>query len=285
MLFWFTSIAQQLEPRGSFLKDQVKVGEEVPYAFSLRYPSNLEVLFPDSTYNFFPFELNRKVYFPTRTDSTLNIDSVVYYLATFEVDSTQYLRVPVFVIMNGDSMVVFSEPDSIVLIQVVKEISKNPQLKEDTGLVPVKRAFNYPVFLLVLGVVLIAGIFIAVFYGKRLYRAWLIFRLRRGHNRVTKRFFDMIRDVGSNNPSVQLEHVLAVWKQYMEKLEQKPFAKMTTREITQLYTEVELKEHLRYIDRTIYGNERTTTLFNAFDYLLKYSIERYHKRIEEIKNG
>ncbi len=285
ILFWNALNAGPLKPQGHFLKDSIRIGEEVPYAFSFRYPSEMTVLFPDTTYNFFPFELNRKEYFPTVTDSIFNTDSVVYYLETFEIDSLQYLRLPAFIVTGGDSSVIFSDPDSIILVEVVKEIPKDPKLREETNLVPVKKEFNYPVFFLVLGIILAVIILIAVFFGKSLYRSWKVFRLQRAHKRFISRFFGMIRDVGSNNPTVEVEHVLAVWKQYMEKLERKPFAKMTTTEITRSYAEPELKEQLRYIDRNIYGNERSTALFKAFDYLLKYADERYHKRIEEIKNG
>jgi hypothetical protein len=283
--FWNVLNAAPLKPQGHFLKDSIKIGEEVAYAFSFRYPSDMTVLFPDTTYNFFPFELDRKVFFPTVTDSIYNIDSVLYYLETFEIDSVQYLRLPVFIITDGDSSVIFSAPDSIILVEVVKEIPKEPKLKEDTGLVPVKKAVNYPLILLVLVIVLTVIGLIAIFYGKSLYRAWKVFRLQRAHKKFVSRFFGMIRDVSSNNPSVKVEHVLAVWKQYMEKLERKPFAKMTTTEITRSYPDPELKEHLRNIDRTIYGNEKSGVLFKAFDYLLKYANERYHKRIEEIRNG
>ncbi len=285
ILFWNVLHAGPLKPQGRFLKDSVKIGEEVPYVFSFRYPSDMTVLFPDTTYNFYPFELNRKVFFPTVTDSIYNTDSVIYFLETFEIDSFQYLRLPVFIVTKGDSSVIFSEPDSIILVQVVKEIPKEPKLKEDAELVPVKKAFNYPLFFLVLGIIIAVGVLITIFYGKSLYRAWKVFRLQRAHKRFVARFFDMIRNVSSNNPAVEVEHVLAVWKQYMEKLERKPFAKMTTTEITRSYSEPELKEQLRYIDRTIYGNEKSSVLFKAFDYLLKYANERYHKRIEEIKNG
>lgn len=277
--------AQQLAPKGIFLKDSVKLGEEVAYTFSFRHSSDLTVLFPDSSYNFFPFELSRKVYFPTVTDSVYNLDSVVYYLTTFEIDTFQVLGLPVFIVDNSDSSIVFSRPDSIQLIQVVNEITKETKLKDNAAYAQVEKGFNYPLFLVVMAVVVFMILVISLFYGKRIYRFWKMFRLKRAHNRFTRQFFNMIRDIGGNNPSVQIEHVLAVWKQYMEKLERKPFAKMTTREITQLYTQSELKDHLRYIDRTIYGSERSSALFNAFDYLLKYSIERYHNRIEEIRNG
>ncbi len=283
--FWVKTGAEPLKPKGQFLKDSVKIGEEVGYALSFRYPPDMTVLFPDTTFNYFPFELSRKKFFPTVTDSLFNVDSVVYYLETFEIDSIQYLRLPVYILTDGDSSVIFSNPDSIVLEEVVKEIPKDAKLKEDTELVPVKKAFNYPLFLVILGVILALGVLIFIIYGKQLYRAWKIFRLQRAHKKFTTRFFGMIRDIGSNNPTVETEHILTVWKEYMEKLERRPFAKMTTTEITKTYTEPELKDHLRYIDRSIYGNERSGELFKSFDYLLKYANDRFHKRIEEIRNG
>lgn len=279
------SLAQSIEPKGNFIPEQVKIGEEVIYALSVRYNKNLNVLFPDSTYQFGTFEYNSRTYFKTKTDSTQSYDSVIYRLSTFEIDSIQYLQLPVFILSGEDSLAILSTMDSIQLIHVVTEIPENPELRANTDLLKIKKQFNYPYFLLALGVLSLVALIVILFFGKRIIKYWKVYRLNRIHNKFVKRFFNLMRDISSNNPNSTPEHVLAVWKQYMERVEKKPISKLTTKEIAVLHTSSQLKDNLRMIDRSIYGGEKGNDLFQNFDYLLKFSIKIFNQRIEEIRKG
>jgi len=126
------SQAQNIEPDGYFLEKEIKIGEEVSYSLSVRYVKNLNILFPDSTYDFGTFEYNSRTYFTTKTDSTSSFDSVVYELSTFEIDSIQYLQLPIFVLNDEDSLIYLSSIDSIQLVHIVTEIPENPELKANT---------------------------------------------------------------------------------------------------------------------------------------------------------
>ena len=46
-VFSFCS-AQEIEPDGYFLQDSTQIGEEILYSLYVKYPKDLEVLFPDS---------------------------------------------------------------------------------------------------------------------------------------------------------------------------------------------------------------------------------------------
>jgi hypothetical protein len=116
-------------------------------------------------------------------------------------------------------------------------------------------------------------------------KAWKIYRLNTAHKKFVARFFNLMRDISSNNPTNTTEHVLAVWKRYMERLEKKPISKLTTKEILVLHSNGQLKENLKLIDRSIYGGEKGNDLFASFDYLMKFSVEIYKQRISEIKNS
>ena len=229
------SLAQDIEPQGFFIEQQAKIGEEISYTLSVRYNKNLNILFPDSTFSFGTFEYNSRVYFKTKSDNTLSFDSVVYKLSTFEIDSIHYLQLPVFILNNDDSLGIYSTIDSINLVQVVMEIPENPELKANTELVNINRQFNYPYFLIGLGVLAFIAIIISLFFGKQLLKAWKIYRMKRKHKKFIERFFNLMRDVSSNNPGKTPEHVLAVWKTYMERLEKRPISKLTTKEILVLH--------------------------------------------------
>ena len=278
------SYAQGIEPKGHFIQDQVKIGEEVAYSLSLRYDKNLNILFPDSTYNFGTFDYISRTYFKTKTDSAQSFDSVVYQLSTFEIDSTQYLQLPVFIVNNADSLVILSTLDSIELIHIVTEISENPELKANTDLIDIDKQFNYPYLLIGLGVFVVFVLIIGLFFGKQLSKAWKVYRMNRIHKKFLERFFNLMRDASSNNPSKTPEHVLAVWKIYMERLEKKPISKLTTKEILVLHSNGQLKDNLKLIDRSIYGGQKGNDLFASFDYLMTFSIEIYKQKITEINN-
>ncbi|MCG8309700.1 MAG: hypothetical protein MI975_20055 [Cytophagales bacterium] len=277
--------AQRIEPNGSFLENETKIGEEITFSLSVRYDKKLDILFPDSSYNFGTFEYNSKTYFPTKTDSTQSFDSVVYNLSTFEIDSIQYLQLPVFLVNNEDSLLFLSSLDSIQLIHVVHEIPENPELKANTDLINIPRQFNYPYYLIGSGILLFISFMIALFFGKQLLKAWKVYRLRRAHKKFIGKFFNLMRDSSSNNPTKTPEHVLAFWKRYLERLENKPISKLTTKEILVLHGNGQLKENLSAIDKSIYGGEKGSDLFASFDYLMKFSIEIYNQKIAEIKKG
>ena len=88
------TMGQVLMPEGSFNKDSLKIGENLEYTLSIKYPKNSDVVFPDSLFDFAPFEFTSKVSFPTRSDSIFSFDSAIYSLTTFEIDSLQILRLP-----------------------------------------------------------------------------------------------------------------------------------------------------------------------------------------------
>lgn len=279
------ALAQYIEPSGSFIQEKIKIGEEVSYALSFRYQKDVNILFPDSMFNYGSFEYNSRTYFKTKSDDSHSFDSVIYQLSTFEIDSVQFLQLPVFILNDADSLAIYSTIDSIQLIQVIQEISEKPELKTNTELFHINKQFNYPYFIIGLVIFLFLAFIVALFFGKQLTKAWKIYRMQRTHKKFIGRFFNLMRDVSSNNPNKSPEHVLAVWKRYMERLEKKPVSKLTTKEILVLHNNGQLKDNLRLIDRCIYADEKGSDLFTSFDYLMKFSIKIYHQVITEIKNG
>lgn len=285
VVLYQTGFSQGLSPNGRFLQRETKVGENLEYSLSLKYDRNLTIVFPDSLYAFGNFEYNKRRYVPTVSDSVYSYDSVIYSLSTFEIDSVQFLQLPVFVVKGQDSLAVFSNIDSVFLVPTVVEIPENPEMRSNTDLVKIKRQINYPYILVGMGIVFLVVFVIMLFFGKQISRWWRVFMLRRAHKKFIERFFNLMRDVSGNNPSNTAEHVLAVWKNYMEKLEKQPVSKLTTKEILVLHANEQLREHLKRIDRSIYGGERGNDLFASFDYLMRFSVDIYNDKIKEIKNG
>ena len=280
-----TGFAQDNKPRGYFLKDSVKIGETVPFIFSYSDRKNRPVIFPDSLYNFAPFELVDKAYFDTKSDSIVSIDSAVYYLSTFEIDTVQYLTLPVFVMLGEDSLSVYSNQDSIILNQVVLQMPDSINLEENAFYRPVGLQFNYPywiVALVTLGVLVLIVLFV---YGKAIRKKIQLYRLKKKLETFNLSFDEEIAELNNNPTKERIEHVLIFWKTYMERLEKIPYRKLTTKEIVTLQQNSSLEETLKSIDRNIYSPIEVNALQNDFEFLKDYSMDRYNHVTELIRNA
>ena len=144
--------AQEIKPRGYFSKDTLQVGEHVDFTVIVEYPRGMEVLFPDSSFDYRPFEFLNKSYLSTVSDNLISNDSVVYTLTSFELDSIQQLALPVFVITDGDSTRIESNSDQVVLREMITENIDSLSVQETVDYQKVSKAFNYPYLLIALGV-------------------------------------------------------------------------------------------------------------------------------------
>jgi hypothetical protein len=285
LLIWSKeSPAQELKPQGFFLKDSIKLGEPVTYSLSVRYPKGMEMIFPDSTYDFSPFEFLQKDFYPTRSDSTFSFDSVLYRFTTFEVDTVQILELPVFVIKSGDSIALVPMPDSIILNQVVKALPDSLALIENTIYTKVSKQFNYPVLIMIIAGLSILGFLVFILFGNRIKKFFKVRSMNRRYKKFINEFNASVYSYQLDSSFQRGEKTLSVWKAYLENLENFPFTKMTSKEIIANYPNEHLKKSLREIDRSIYGRDHDNVK-TQFDELLNFSTDRYRIKLEEVKNG
>lgn len=274
--------------RGHFETDRISIGEIVPYSLTARYPRTQQVLFPDSTFSFKPFELSRKKFFTTTTSGDTSYDSAVYLLTTFEIDSIQILKLPVFVLQEKDCVAVYPKPDSIFLSYRVGSVpdsvsAEKLPLKINTAYQKVKWIFNYPVFV-VTGVVLtITLMLVWILFGKRVRKYFALRKLNKDYQAFMVRFSRALERLAPEFTSRKAEEVLIVWKNYMEDLEQYPYTKFTSREIVRLAKDHTLEDALRTIDRGIYGGFSSS--LDPFRFLQSYSQRQFQKREAAVKNG
>ena len=277
--------SQVLTPEASFNKDSLKIGENIQYSLSIRYPKNVDVVFPDSLYDFTPFEFTGKEYYPTRSDSLFSFDSAVYTFTTFEIDSIQILKLPIFMVTDGDSLAIRPQADSVLLVHVVESIPDSISMISNTAYSNVRLGFNYPYWVVGVTALVLVAILVFLIFGKTIKRKIILYRLQRMHDRFLSKFSTSIGDLGSESDYMYFDHLLADWKGYMEKLNKKPFTKLTTMEIQHIYPDKQLKESLRTIDKAIYGGFQFVELPDSFDYLKRISEDSFHTKVEEVKNG
>ena len=63
------------KPEGAFSHDTARIGALLQYTLVHRHPVAQEVVLPSEQYDFAPFELVRKSFFPTSTKAGISTDS------------------------------------------------------------------------------------------------------------------------------------------------------------------------------------------------------------------
>lgn len=279
------TFGQEVKPYGYFLNDSVKIGELVPYSLSFKDKRNRAIIFPDSTFDFSPFELFDKAYFDTESDTINSIDSAVYYLATFEIDTVQMLSLPVFLYTGDDSLEIFAEQDSIILDQVVTQMPDSVALEETAAFQPVATEFNYPYWIIALVTLGIISLVVLLVWGKQIRNRIKLYYM---HKRLTKfyeQFEHEIAKISNGSSQHDIELVLKFWKEYMERLESIPYTKLTTKELVTIQKNASLEETLKSIDRSIYSKIKIEVLQDDFDFLKDYATDRYNHITEDIRNA
>lgn len=281
---------QEIKPQGQFLEDSIQIGIPVAFSLTVRYPREMDVVFPDSLYNFAPYELHRKVYFPTQSDSISSYDSAIYYLTSFEVDKVQQLKLPVYVLHGGDSTEVFTSTEEIYLQELVTELPDSVALEalplvENTTYKNVELQFNYIYLAIGLSALVILAVVVFLIFGERISKYFALGKLKRAHKEFISRFEEKALDDRLDTPT-KSEQALALWKRYMESLDQRPYIQLTTREIIARNPYAELEKSLKTLDRIMYSGQRDTNeIYSELNVLKQYSQERYNSKVEEIKNG
>ncbi|AMM52089.1 hypothetical protein TH61_14055 [Rufibacter sp. DG15C] len=277
VLFWllpFTGLAQipTVQLKGYFLKDTVEVGQTVRYVLLSVHAPEAELVFPDSSFKFAPFELVRKEFYPTRTQVSKSVDSTIYLLRTFSLSPVQKLQVHAQLFLQGDTLQLNTLPDSLFLRQLVTTVEDPLPLRSTTQLQPVPEMFNYLYWGLggIAGLVLIGGIW--GLFGKRIINRYKLYVLQKYQNQFQSRFQSTTERFKRTRTLEQLERGITLWKNYLTKLEEKEISSFTTKEITNFYEEDEqVGNALKVCDRAIYGNIISDDISEVTDALTQLS--------------
>lgn len=253
------------KPVGRIHRDTVRTGETFAYSLSYLHPSEEEVFFPDSSYQFYPFEFRRQEVFRTRTGRGGSLDSAVYQLVSFEVTPGIGIALPVYVWNGKDCTAVYPEPDSsFVALSVSRAKLDSLSLTRKLEALPLKDKVNYSAILAGLLAVATTAFLINGLFGKRIRRQWNVFRLQRRHREFTRGFNRHFTSAKNKGSIQDVEKALILWKNYLERLENKPFTTFTTREITDNISDASLSEALRETDKVIYGfSSQSTDIGNS----------------------
>jgi hypothetical protein len=277
--------AQEVKVNGGFLQDSLSVGEEINYWLTAEYPAGQDVLFPDSSYNYKPWEFLSKDYSMTELRGERAYDSTVYSLQSFEIDSVQVLRLPVSIFLEEDSTKVWSPYDSVVFRALAPVVSDTTSLKANFSYLKVKRAFNTYLWLIILGAVVILLIILLLIFGKRIRRYLKLRKMKKDYLAFTEQFTSDIEHIKANPEEKAIEDSIDRWKKYAEKLENEPFRKLTTTEILAYSFTAELRDALKSIDRAVYAHKFDNDIYKSFEVIEDYTSHRYQLKKAEVQNG
>lgn len=272
-------------PTGIFFDDSIKIGESITYSLSYEYSQDLEVIFPDSSYNYFPFELISKKFFPTVTTNEISKDSAIYKLRTFELNEAVAFALPVFIINHttGDTTKLYAKLDTVYQKHFIIGIPSQLKLKSNTDFQYVSSWFNYPHFLIITFALSIIGLSIFLIFKKRILKAYNLYMLKQSHISFIKNFETYEEDFDQENKIFSLENAVSLWKIYLAKLENKPIISYTTTEIIALFNNESLKEGLQVIDSAIYGGVLGRETEKALDILKRFSHQRFLRERNRIR--
>ncbi|MDN4164215.1 hypothetical protein QWY31_01815 [Cytophagales bacterium LB-30] len=277
---WLMAQAPQLQ--GRFLEDSAEIGRSVHYSFRVQSLATQDIFMPDSSTLYAPFELVSYQYFPTRVDSLYHIDSAVYTLRSFAIDSILYYQLPVYEVINGDSLLYFADTDSLITQFTLLEINDSTQFKTDLAFVPLHYETNWLAIGIVATLTLVGALVLFFLFADGWKARWKQFRLRRRHKRFVKEF-DLALPQGPTYSEQEVSKVLHIWKAYLENLEGIPYSRFTTKELSGIITETEIITQLRKADRLIYGKK--TEDMSGLPQLKAYATAAFEQKIAQLKHG
>lgn len=271
-------------PEGRFLSDSVMIGTPVEYSLSMKYPLDWQVIFPDSNFDYQPFEVIDIQYFETRSDSVFSFDSAVYTFLSFSIDPVQELSVPVTIINGKDSISIPTEPKSLFFRDLILVVSDTLSIRSNTAPALMKLYFNYPRLFWGIGIALVLLLLTVVFFGKRVANMWRAYILRRKN----RKFLDLVlvyQNINGSPDKKEVEGFEKLWKAYMQSLSSLPYTAMTTREISKLGDNEEIVNWLKAMDNFIYGDRGFDRWTDLVIDMKNFAEDSFYQKLEQLKKG
>ncbi|MDB5243265.1 MAG: hypothetical protein JWP57_3890 [Spirosoma sp.] len=289
------ALPAQPAPVGRFLTDSVDIGRPFQYALTYRHAPTTDLLFPDTASQFAPYRVQKVDLFTTRTigagTSAVSVDSAVYTLVSFEIDSIQLLRVPIRLINPTDCTTIFTSTDTVFLRSQLRPSAaglthhSSLTLATQTTLAPLQQEFNYPVLgLFAAGLVGVSGLLYGLF-GRAIRRQWRLYQLNRRHHRFLREFDRLIQRISADSAAETANQASIIWKTYLERIEIQPYSSLTTSEIAERVDDERVTNALREADRMIYGGAFTTQSAASLTVLSDVATQRYHHKRAGLKAG
>lgn len=217
------------------LEKEIMVGKPFQAQLEVTHPAEMVIIFPDTGGGFAPFELQSRSPQPTRSDGGLSIDFVVYHLWSWEVDSLQYLQLPIGYIQGEDTLLLLSNSQELNFIPTLPMDNDSLAFRRIENLAPVGEPIAWGAWgLLILALIIVLTVLVSVLYKP--IKKW--FR-RRKIEREWKRYQGRLQKVPGFLPQQEsyLLELSKVWKAYFDRDWGRGLGALSTKELVH-----ELKE-------------------------------------------
>ena len=279
---------QGVTVRGFFLEDSVALGAPTPYLLIAKYPIGERIRFPQETDEaaYAPFEYRGKRFVPSVGHGGYVTDSAWYEVATFETEPLQHLKLPIYHLSGDERVAIYAKTDSIAVMGLLAtDNTQPPMLKERLSHQPIALQRNYPLILGLLAGLLCLLVALFFVFRRKIIRAIRLVRLRKAHERFSRAYAKKLQSIHTHADNTSIERVLFFFKGYLERLENIPYTKLSTREVARLPHETALVKIFTGVDRIIYGGADAKEAYKLLDILDQIGFERYQRKADTIKYG
>lgn len=268
---------------------EVEVGRPFRVGLEVHHPADMVVIFPDTTGDFFPFELVKRFPVPTRTDESGSIDFSEYDLFTWSIDSVQYLRLPVRYIEKGDTLLTFSNTEPLQFLPKIITPIDSLQVMPNTDLAPIFEPTNWTAIIVIsLGLLLLIALALLLLSGpirKALRRARI--------EREWKKYSGKLHKVPALLPNQEnyLLELSKVWKSYFDRGWERGLGSLSTKELRAVLPRMDqleqtdqkqLLELNQNADRVVYaGSPLAENQLQAYFQQVSRIMEQEYKRRKE----
>lgn len=275
------SQGQELKVEGYFMKDSAKIGEKIPYVLKAKYSQGMNVVFPDSTFDFSPFVLLEKQTFMSNTKEGITLDSAIYYVSNFSLDPISTFSLPVFEVMKYDSLEYYPEEASLALKLMINPLPEQLLFQDNNVYQTIPKSFNYLLLIAVLASIIILSLVLFFFFGEGIKRQFQIWNEKRKYKRFMLRWEKAERTFASKPDMDGADELLGLWKTYMEHLNNKPFREWTTLEISAFLANKDIIKDFRDIEMVIYAGKEGQDISKACQNLKGICAESYQQKITQ----
>lgn len=277
---------QSIHIQGRFLEDSAKIGQEIHYLIRVAHKPQQEIFFPGMTQNFGAFKAIKKEYFPTKTNEKgISVDSAVYTFKQFSIRDYQILQIPIALQTEQDCTLVSATADTIYLKRLLPNAKsiKIDSLIQTIQVSPLKPKPDIRnLTIAAVSILLTAGL-IYWLLGNRIRQGVKLYLLWRKNLEFRRAYQRLMRNINNSSKGLQnLENATALWKNYLERLTDIPFATFTTTEMVDNLPDKRLEKTLQEVDSAIYGGNFSTNTLEAIKVLLEIAETAYNQQREKI---
>jgi hypothetical protein len=209
----------------------------------------------------------------------------VYELVSFEIDSIQTLKLPVFRFTGNDTLPIYSNEDQVLFQSTIMENPENFDLKENTEFRFIKDLLDKQKLLILLSVIVFLIVLTIILFGKRIKSKWKIYWLRKAFQKFSMTFDGKLGKIDQEKSAQLIEQAVAFWKDYLSSLEGQSYGTYTSSDFERKLKNPELGRCLREIDRLVYGGYTEEKLKDRLIFLKQFAEDRFEIKRKEVMSA